>query len=102
MKKKVVIQGVPKSSKKKVVIEGLPKADVGLNMPKKKDERWDKQWEDYSKKPNSIAYPAKQILGTNQSGVDNAFYQAQPNPDNIPYNQENNLDNTVFDQINYV
>ena len=43
MKKKVVIQGVPKSSKKKVVIQGLPKADVGdqINInPQKGNYQW--------------------------------------------------------------
>jgi hypothetical protein len=43
MKKKVVIQGVPKSSKKKVVIQGLPKAGAGdqINInPQKGNYQW--------------------------------------------------------------
>lgn len=61
MKKKVVIQGVPKSSKKKVVIQGLPKADVGLNMAEKKADRMQSAWDkDIAQYPNSIAYPNQQ------------------------------------------
>jgi len=61
MKKKVVIQGVPKSSKKKVVIQGLPKADVGLKMAKNKANRMQSAWDkDIAQYPNSIAYPNQQ------------------------------------------
>lgn len=61
MKKKVVIQGVPKSSKKKVVIEGLPKADIGKRMAEKKADRMQSAWDkDIAQYPNSIAYPNQQ------------------------------------------
>lgn len=83
--------------KVKTVPEGLPKADIGKRMAKKKADRmqsaWDKGIAEYQK---SIAYPAEQILGTNQYGADDSFYQEQPNPDNIPYNQENDLDNAFY------
>lgn len=109
MKKKVVIQGVPKSSKKKVVIEGLPKADIGKRMDKNQtgtsgvseygnskrrmQSAWDK---DIAQYPNPIAYPVEQILGTNQYGTDDAFYQEQSNLDDTPYKQKTDLDNTFY------
>jgi hypothetical protein len=87
MKKKVIIERVP-SSKKKVVIEGLPKAQAGLNMPKKKDERWDKQWEDYSKKPNSVANPLQ------TKGNDDTYYSgADPYVENPKYSDSKPVKN---------
>jgi hypothetical protein len=109
MKKKVVIQGVPKSSKKKVVIQGLPKADGGKRMAKNqtgtsgvseygnsKRRMQSASDKDIAQYPNSIAYPIEQILGTNQYGADDAFYQEQSNLDDTPYKQKTDLDNTFY------
>ena len=64
MKKKVIIQGVPKSSKKKVVIQGLPKADIGKRMAEKKADRMESAWKkdinNIVQYPNTIAYPNQQ------------------------------------------
>ena len=108
MKKKVVIERVP-SSKKKVVIEGLPKADIGKRMAKNqtgtsgvseygnsKRRMQSASDKDIAQYPNPIAYPVEQILGTNQYGADDAFYQEQSNLDDTPYKQKTDLDDAFY------
>jgi hypothetical protein len=112
MKKKVVIQGVPKSSKKKVVIEGLPKADIGKRMAKKKDERMQSAWDkDIAQYPNANVSPSQ-----NMSGVDTEGNPISINPNNNPLltnplfnlkrgqfnNYQINEDNTYYCQYHEV
>ena len=120
MKKKVVIQGVPKSSKKKVVIEGLPKADIGKRMAEKKADRMQSAWDkDIAQYPNSIAYPNQQDsverdaqgypvskrpdefsmfdwkdTRSKPSGIDNTFYSGtDPYVENPKYSDSKSVEN---------
>jgi hypothetical protein len=77
MKKKVVIQGVPKSSKKKVVIQGLPKADVGMGMVKPNIADIRERAQSYTPvQKTSMLQPANQTNETDENT--GSYYQGAP------------------------